>query len=178
MEVLNNGIKVPDRFAGEFNKIRTKDRDPDYREACVKDYVRAHKGEVMKLSDFGMAAYGSNTPGSATALIKKLMKKGRLTRSKVHNGERGVSYTYLWHDQRVVPQNESRNGPMTTRSLDLPEIDFSDEELKKIDKFVLKFTSDPTLEVGDIAGVVRFRNWLERKHRKQIKAREEKLNER
>ena len=173
MEVLSNGIKVPDRFASEFHKTRTKDRDPAYREACIRDYVQAHKGEIMKLSDFGMAAYGSNTPGAATALIKKLMKNGRLTRSKVKNGERGVSYTYLWHDRREVPKNTSENGPVTVRHLDVPKVDLTDEELAKVDRLVLKFTEDPSLDTGDVAGAVRFRNWLARRHRKQVKAKEE-----
>lgn len=177
MEVLSNGIRVN---GNGFHELRTKDRDPDYRMACVRDYVLAHKGEVMKLTDFGKAAYGSETAGIASPLIKKLLKNGRLTRSKVKDGNKGVSYTYLWHETRHVVPRINSSGPTTTRSLDLPEIDFTDDVLKKIDEVLYRFTTlDGNMYEGrNIAGAVLFRNWLNKKHKQQITAREAKLNER
>lgn len=112
MRETTNGIRVPEGF-----KTRPYSyKDPDYRAACVRDYIQTHRGETINMEDFALAAYGSRTAtGGASVLLKKLRKQGRVTRSRAISAK-GRKFFYAWHEQRVVDPLRT-NGPVVTKPL-------------------------------------------------------------
>lgn len=101
-------INVPSAYKHELRDTRTK----EYKIAEIRDYVKAHKGEVIKMSDFEFA--GSSL--TVNKYINELISAGRLTRQRVRNQGKGHHFAYTWHEpsERV---DTDRNGPIVVKSL-------------------------------------------------------------
>lgn len=91
-----NGITVPKQYRQELRDTRSK----EYKEAEIRDYVKAHKGEIMTISDFQKVA-GT----TAQQYIARLRKEGKLLRKTLKTGNRGYSYTYDWMDIPYVAKS-------------------------------------------------------------------------
>lgn len=97
-------ITVPKQFAHEMRD----DRSPEYKIACIRDYVKSHAEKVITMADFQTVA-GTN----AQTYIARLRKSGHLVRYSIKNGTKGHSYGYRWVEKRVRTE-ESRDGSVTT----------------------------------------------------------------
>lgn len=164
-----NNIRVPKQYAHELKKKKTRGESvsPEYREALVRDYVKANKGKIMKMSDFSRVAYDSSTQGIAHPLIKKLKREGKLIRIKTHKpkGQRGVAYTYLWRDDlpSSSKEKEYKNGPVNiitpANPKKLPSFKTNLNEL--IDDYLLSIRIKTDDHEKDIVyGLHRFKLWI------------------
>ena len=99
-----NGITVPKQYKSELRD----DRSPEYKIACIRDYVKSHPEKVITMAEFVTVA-GS----TAQTYVAKLRKSGHLIRYSIKNGTKGHSYGYRWVEKRTRVEN-SNNGTVTT----------------------------------------------------------------
>lgn len=102
-----NSIRVPEKYKSELRNTSSK----AYKEAQIRDYVKAHDGEVIKILDLEPIV------GTTAALyVRRLVKEGRLFRYSIKTSTNGVSYGYKWVDLKVREEKD-RNGPVVVKSL-------------------------------------------------------------
>jgi hypothetical protein len=102
-----NGITVPKQYRSELRD----DRTPEYKIACIRDYVNAHTNEIITMADFVEIA-GS----TAQTYVKKLLNSGDLIRFSIKNGKKGHSYGYRWIEHKEKEIENDTDG-VKTRSL-------------------------------------------------------------
>lgn len=107
-----NNITVPKQYAHEMRD----DRSPEYKVACIRDYVKSHKDTVISMSDFVEVA-GS----TAQTYVAKLRKSGHLVRYSIKTGKKGHSYGYRWIDKRIHSETQNDGTVTTVRSLGYEE---------------------------------------------------------
>ena len=163
-----NGVSVPDQYR---HMVRAE-RRPEFTEAVIRDYIKKHDGELIKLSDLNAAAETT----TATQMVQRLLKTGRITRHKLGGG-RGKRYTYKWHDivTKPIPIPKIDGAGVMVRSLDLP-VPLIDQ--KTIDNITKAFHIWIETETDGqcIVNVVKFRKYLQEEHDKVKKKREEILD--
>lgn len=103
-------------------KIRENTKDPDYRRACIRDYILEHPDKPIKLTEFSQAAYGyENNTGGVSVILKQLIRTGRVTK---HSGK-GKVKSYKWHEQRLPKDPSRTNGPVIVHQSKNPSEDHS-----------------------------------------------------
>lgn len=150
------GIRVPEKYRSELRSNTSK----EYKEAQIRDYVKAHKGEVVKIADL-MPIVGTNVQ----TYIARLIKEGRLGRRTLKTGARGYSYTYVWYDQPHI--QATSNGPVHVKSLG-----YKDYPLGGVHGNLLMGTSMheyietnlDTLPAEQIKGMLLFKRHINQKH--------------
>jgi len=87
----------------------------------IRDYILEHPDEPITLEVLSKAAFGHvNGKQSISNYLKQLRREGRLTRTKIIDGKKGLRYAYRWHKEKIVDSTRS-NGPVITRTLN-PEL--------------------------------------------------------
>lgn len=159
---LPNNIRIPEKEISTFaSNSGSRMKDREVREALIKEYVIANKDKIITINDLGMAVYGKTGHTYVGVLIKSLIRRGRLTRTKVKNGRRGASYTYVWHNQRVVDPARS-NGPVTVR---VPEGSMKLPTAGELDRLIWEFIKDK--KVDSVDQLREFSIWVQTKLRKE-----------
>lgn len=126
-----NGINVPDNYK---HMMRRERNTPEYNEAIIRDYVNAHPDMVLTSQHFVDAMDGLTT---APMHVRKLVKRGKLVRTSVKNGQRGHAYTYRWVNGNTVKPT-AHGGVVTTK----PRTAFAtDYELKRLDVWFLAYAT-------------------------------------
>lgn len=101
------GVTVPKQYRSELRD----DRSPEYKIACIRDYVNAHPNQIITLAQFVEIA-GS----TAQTYVSKLLKSGDLMRFSIKNGKRGHSYGYKWIEHKEKDIENDTDG-VKTKSL-------------------------------------------------------------
>lgn len=111
MFALPNGIKIPENSVTTFAEAgSTKKRDWEGRVALFRDFIKENPNKHLQVFDFGVACYNSKTPGMASYALKRLIKEGRITRTKTRVKGK-IGYEYTWHEKRIIDPVRS-NGPV------------------------------------------------------------------
>ena len=163
-----NGVTVP----SQYRHMLKTERRPEYIEAEIRDYIKKHQGQLIRLQDLNQV--GETT--QAKKYLDKWLKQGRITRVKMGGGK-GKRYTYKWHDivTKPIPIPKIDGAGVMVRSLDLP-VPLIDQ--KTIDNITKAFHIWIETETDGqcIVNVVKFRKYLQEEHDKVKKKREEILD--
>lgn len=160
-----NGINVPDNYK---HMMRRERNTPEYNEAIIRDYVNAHPDMVLTSQHFVDAMDGLTT---APMHVRKLVKRGKLVRTSVKNGQRGHAYKYRWVNGGSV-EPVKRGEPVVTK----PRTAFAtDYELKRLDAWFLEYTKHHV--DSNVMGASHFRQWVYGEQTKVEESTNEQSNE-
>jgi hypothetical protein len=136
-----NNINVP----ADFKYLVKRERNGrDYNEACIRDYVIAHPNQVISGQDFMDALDGLTT---ASTLVRQLVKKGRLVRKSVKNGQRGHAYSYTWVVGGAVPTIKANGEVVLTK----PRTGYATAyELKRLNEWFLDYCADHSESIPNV----------------------------
>lgn len=159
-------INVPPNFKHMMKRDRNS---KEYNEATIRDYVQAHPGVVITGVMFQDALDGLTT---ASAIVRKLVKKGKLVRKQVYNGQRGHAYTYTWvNGGTVTPlKTKETNSPVVTH----PRTGYAtDHEIKRLNEWFLDYCD--AAKTGETIRIVNhFRQFVVKKYKGEDNASTEK----
>lgn len=134
-------------------KLR-KERDyttPEYREAVVRDYVKANPGKVIQIADFTRILDGYT---GTSRFIVSLIAKGKLIR---HKAGRGKAYGYKWHTE-VTTKPPVHGAVITTKVHYATEL-----QLKKLDDWFHDYCNSE----DSVDGANRFRKFIHNKAKEE-----------
>lgn len=159
-------ITVPKHLRSEMRDTRTK----EYKIACIRDHINKNPGKVIKMADF-MEVGGT----TASIYIKDLMRAGRVIRHKVHNGQRGHSYSYVWIDRPNVGVSSSNNGSVKTKSLEFEPWPLDSQDgyasmSKNIDHYLIENVE--SLDGIEIRGIIKYKKHVRDEYDRVKKSRD------
>jgi hypothetical protein len=110
-----NSVSVP----VEYKHMLTREyKTTDDCKAQIRRFIDDRPGEALTNHDF----QGLLSTTSAMAHVKRLMKQGYVTRSRVHKGK-GKRFSYKWHEAPLDFETAlSKNGFVVTHDMALPEL--------------------------------------------------------
>lgn len=163
-----NSITVPKEYKHELRN----DSSPEYKMACIRDYVKAHPNEVISGPDW-YDLIGSSYPN----YLKKLKEQGRLVRLPARDGKKGARYHWKWVDKDYRVQ--AKPVEISVRSLGFEDWPLGNSEhgLKhlavEMDQYIDENIN--VLKAEEVHGILKFRKHIKGRYESVRKQREEAL---
>jgi hypothetical protein len=164
-----NGVTVPNNFKHLMQK--PKQKTEDYKDLIRRLIVR-QDGNVLAYSDFEKEL-GVST---ASIHVKRLMKAGYVTRTRLRHAGKGWNYTYQWHSTPISNKAAAlANGEVVTRSLNLPDFPIAKDDLVRLPELIVQWFDEKEPSAEQLAGVMLFRRSLDDKYKEVEAARKKKV---